>query len=210
MKKISLLLVSVFATMGCSSITKTPTAENTPDKVISRINDMSSRPDWLNEERPFEVKNSNVIFLGQTTIPGDNRVEAAYMIAENNAKGGICSAIESRLDFVFQNAEEGTTIDSTQARRISAEACKITTSSIRPSNRYWEKVAMTTDSGERITRFRVFASVSMPEQDFKRAILDAVRKQQGKGGISQDFAKKVDAHWDEFVKGDSKTDGKKE
>lgn len=172
-----------------------------PDKVVSRINDMSARPGWLNEEKPFEVKEGSVISLGQTTIPGDNRVEAAYAIADNNAKGAICSAIESRLDFVFQNAEEGTSIDSTQARRIGAEACKITTSSIRPGSRYWEKVAMTSDSGERITRYKVFATVRMPETDFKRAVINAIRKQEGKGGLSSDFSKKVDEHWDSFVKG---------
>lgn len=186
---------------GCSSNPKNPNAENTPDKVVSRINDASARPSWLNEERPFEVKDGSVISLGQTTIPGDNRVEAAYTIADNNAKGAICSAIESRLEFIFQGAEEGTAIDSTQARRIGAEACKITTSSIRPGSRYWEKVAMTSDSGERVTRYKVFATVTMPETDFKRAVINAIRKQEGKGGLSQDFSKKVDEHWDNFVKG---------
>lgn len=186
---------------ACSSTPKNPTSENMPDKVVSRINDISERPVWLNEEKPFEVKEGSVMSLGQTTIPGDNRVEAAYAIADNNAKGAICSAIESRLDFVFQNAEEGTAIDSTQARRIGAEACKITTSSIRPGSRYWEKVAMTSDSGERVTRYKVFATVTMPETDFKRAVINAIRKQEGKGGLSQDFSKKVDEHWDNFVKG---------
>ncbi len=203
-KTILAAVIAVLTMAGCSSVPQSTLPEAMPDKVLSRINDLSSRPDWLNEERPFEVKNGNAIFLGQTTIPGDNRVEAAYMIAENNAKGGICSAIESRLDFVFQQAEEGTAVDSTQIRRIGAEACKITTSSIKSGNRYWEKVAMSTDSGERVTRYKVFGSVSMPEQDFKRAILDAARKQQGKGGLSEDFAKKVDAHWDDFVGGGNK------
>lgn len=172
-----------------------------PDKVLSRINDMSSRPEWLHEDRPFEVKDGVVTSLGQTTIPGSDRVEAAYNITDNNAKGAICSAIESRLDVIFQNAEEGTAIDSTQARRISADACKVTTSAIRPGTRYWEKIAMTTDSGERVTRYKVFSTVTMPETDFKRAVMNAVRKQEGKGGLSQDFSKKVDEHWGSFVKG---------
>ncbi len=201
MNKITLIAIAALVAAGCSSNPKNPTAENTPDKVVSRINEMSERPKWLNEEKPFEVKEGSVMSLGQTTIPGDNRVEAAYAIADNNAKGAICSAIESRLEFIFQGAEEGTEIDSTQARRIGAEACKITTSSIRPGSRYWEKVAMTSDSGERVTRYKVFATVTMPEVDFKRAVINAIRKQEGKGGLSQDFSKKVDEHWDNFVKG---------
>jgi hypothetical protein len=194
--------ISIWVLSGCSSTPKSTSPEAMPDKVLSRINDSSSRPGWLNEERAFEVKDGSVISLGQTTIPGNDRVEAAYNIADNNAKGAICSAIESRLEFIFQGAEEGTAMDSTQARRIGAEACNITTSSIRPGNRYWEKVAMSTDSGERVTRYKVFATVTMPETDFKRAVMNAIRKSEGKGGLSQDFAKRVDDQWDSFVKGD--------
>lgn len=201
MRKFNTAAITALVLAGCSSTPKSTTPEAMPDKVLSRINDISSRPSWLNEERPFDVKDGVVTSLGQTTIPGSDRVEAAYNIADNNAKGAICSAIESRLEVIFQGAEEGTAIDSTQARRISAEACKITTSSIRPGTRYWEKVAMSTDSGERVTRYKVFSTVTMPETDFKRAVMNAIRKQEGKGGLSQDFAKKVDEHWDNFVKG---------
>ena len=201
MRKITSAAITAVVLAGCSSTPKSTMPEAMPDKVLSRINDVSSRPDWLHEDRPFDIKDGVVTSLGQTTIPGGDRVEAAYNITDNNAKGAICSAIESRLEVIFQNAEEGTAIDSTQARRIGAEACKITTSSIRPGTRYWEKVAMSTDLGERVTRYKVFSTVTMPETDFKRAVMDAIRKQQGKGGLSQDFAKKVDEHWDNFVKG---------
>lgn len=201
-----LLIACVVSLAGCASTnnSKTRSAENAetqPDKVLSRINDLSSRPGWLNEEKPFDIAKGKVISLGQTSIPGSDRVEAAYLIAENNAKGAICSTIESRLEFIFQNAEEGTAIDSNQVRRIGSEACKLTASSIHIGNRYWEKVAMTTDSGERITRIKVFATVEMPEADFKRAILNSVRKQEGKSGISKGFAQKVDEQWDKFVDG---------
>ncbi len=189
------------ALSACSSSPTHPTPENQEDRVIARINDTSSRPDWLDESKPFRIKDGQVIAIGQTTIPGDNRVEAAYRIAENNAKGSIAGAIENRLDFVFQQAEEGTVFDSTQARFIGAEASKITSSSLKIQDRYWEKVATTQDSGQRVTQYRVFASVTMPESDFKRAILDAARKREGKGGLSEGFVKKVDAHWDQFVKG---------
>lgn len=191
------VFVGIASLSACSSAPRT--AENSEDKVVARIDGMSSRPEWLKESQPFVTEGGIVSMLGQTTIPADDRVEAAYRIAENNAKAGIASAIEQRLDFVFQNAEEGTRLDSTQARYIGAEASKLTTSSIRPDKRYWEKVAMTTDSGERTTRYRVFTRVTMPEADFKRAVLDAVRRQQGKGGLSADFAKKVNEHWDQFV-----------
>jgi hypothetical protein len=189
---------------GCSSNTpRGATSETQEDKVVARMNEQSSRPNWLDESKPFLIKDGYVRALGQTTIPGDSRVEAAYRIAENNAKGAIASAIEARLETVFQNAEEGTSLDSTQARYIGAEASKITSSSLRIQDRYWEKVATTTDSGQRVTQLKVFTTVVMPEEDFRRAILDAARKREGKGGLSAEFAKKVDAHWDQFVNADA-------
>jgi len=205
MKKwIGVLLIGV-SLSGCSSSPKVATSENQPDRVIARIDDLSSRPNWAKESEPFRIHDGVVTSLGQTTIPGDNRIEAAYRIAENNAKGAIASAIEQRLEFLFQGAEEGTGIDSTQARYIGAEASKVTSSSLQINNRYWEKVATTQDSGQRVTQYRVFASVTMPEAEFKRAILDAARKREGKGGLSEDFAKKVNQHWDQFVSGETKS-----
>lgn len=191
--------VPLLLLLGCSSAFKLPSSENDPDRVIARIDDLSSRPSWLKESEPFKIKDGMVISLGQSTIAGGDRVEAAYRIAENNAKGAISSAIEARLEAIFQNAEEGTSMDATQARYIGAEASKVTSSSLRLGNRYWEKVATTQDDGQRVIRYKVFATVTMPESEFKQAILDAARKRQGKGGLSADFAKKVSDHWDQFV-----------
>lgn len=184
---------------GCGTASKVQTSEDNPDVVLDRIDRMSRRPDWIKESEPFRIESGNVFSLGQTQIPADHRVEAAYRIAENNAKAAIASAIEQKLEFIFQGAEEGTSIDATQARYIGSEASKITTQSLRLQSRYWEKVASTLDNGQRVTRYVVFALVSMPEKDFKKAMLDAAARAQGKEGISSDFREKIDKHWDQFV-----------
>src|SRR5581483_6442033 len=102
--KSSVLSAAMLAVVGCSSATKMPTPETAEDKVLSRIDDLSHRPDWLKESETFKIKDGMVYSLGSTTIPGDHRVEAAYRIAENNAKAAIAAAIEQRLNFIFQNA----------------------------------------------------------------------------------------------------------
>ena len=81
----------------------------------------------------------------------------------------------------------------------SSAAANLTTSTLRLDKRYWEKVATTQDNGQRVTQYKVFVTVKMPEADFKRSVMDAIHKQQGKGGIGEDFAKKVDQHWDRFT-----------
>lgn len=199
MKRI-VLMTLVTGLVGCGTSVKNPIkAEIDPDVVVSRIDDASSRPGWLKESEPFRFDEGKVLSLGSTTIPGDQRVEAAMRIAENNAKSGIATAIEQKLEFIFQNAEEGAVIGADQARYIGAEASSLITSSIRSDKRYWEKVATTQDSGERVTRFKVFALVSMPEADFKKAIINATRKAEGKVGLSRGFSEKVDKHWDKFT-----------
>lgn len=200
--KVAILGFIAFNLVACGSAQKSIEGQISPDVVLSRIDGLTERPSWLKESEPFRVESGRVVSTGIATIPADHRVEAALRISQNNAKAAIAGAIESRLSFVFQNAEEGTALDSTQARHIGAEASELVSNSIRPYRQYWEKVAMTTDSGERVTRYKVFSSVSMPEEDFKRAIIDAARKRQGKSGLSTDFAKKVNDHWEKFVNTD--------
>ncbi|MGE4233198.1 MAG: hypothetical protein AB7F43_07710 [Bacteriovoracia bacterium] len=202
MKIKTLLLSGLFCLAACSSAPQKQTQETQEDIVIERIDGLEHRPKWLIESEPFRIESGYVTSLGQTEIPGDNRVEAGYRIAENNSKSALSSAIEQRLEFIFTGAEEGTSLDANQARWIGAEASKITTSSMRNAKRYYEKIAHTTDDGERTTKYRIFTLVQMPEADFKKAILDAARKREGKGGLSADFAKKVNSHWDSFVHAD--------
>jgi len=197
MKRVLILMLLI---TGCSSAVKNPTkSEIEPDRVVSRIDDLSSRPDWVKESEMFRFEKNMVISTGMTTIPASDRLEAAYRIAQNNAKSSIAGAIEQKLEFILQNAEEGTSLNSNQVRYIGAEASNLVTSSIRPGKNYWEKVATTLDSGERVTQLKVFSTVVMPEEDFKRAIFEAIKKAQGKGGISQDFVKKVDQQWDKLT-----------
>jgi hypothetical protein len=194
------LLFGALLVTGCADLPQRPPApEFDPDYVVQRIDDLEARPEWLMESSPFVVQSGTVISLGQTEIPGDHRLEAAYRIAENNAAATISGAIQKKLDFIFQNAEEGTGLDRWQVRFIGGEASRLMTSSLQPGKHYWEKVAYTSSTGRVSTKYRVFATVEMPEEDFRRAILDALRRTSGRTGLSEDFADKVDEHWDELT-----------
>ena len=199
-EKISLVFgIGLLVISGCSSSSGIKNSETVADAIVSRIDNLDERPKYINESEPFRIEDGQVISTGMTTIPGSDRVDAGFRIAQNNAKAAIAGAIEQRLEFIFQNAEEGTSMGATQARYIGAEASKLVTSAIKPHRNYWEKMAITTDTGNRVTQYKIFSTVTMPEQDFKKAIMDAARRAQGKGTLSQDFSKKVDAHWEQFT-----------
>lgn len=204
--KITLMLLIL--AYGCSSNQKDlntnfPAESELEEKVISRIDGLSSRPTWFQESEVFKISEGNVISLGSAVIPGDHRLDGAIRIAQSNAKMGICSSIEQRLDFIFQNAQEGTNLDSNQTHYIGAEACKLTTSSLQNGKIYWEKVVSKKDSGEKYSQYKVFATVMMKEDELKKAILKVANNHAGKGGLSKDFADKVNEHWDQFSKPDN-------
>lgn len=190
--RIFYVLAAVLSLSACSSVMK--------DQVIARSDDLSSRPSWANEEKTFTIEKGNVYMMGIHEMPvAGKRITTGYRVAENNAKAGLAGAIEQKLNFMFQNAEEGDEMGADQTRFIGGEVSKLVASSIRPANRYWEKVARVVDAdGNREVIYRIFARVSMPEADFKKAIQDAIKRNSGKKGISEDFAKKVEAHWDQM------------
>ena len=190
--RIFYVFAAILALSACSSLPK--------DQVLARSDDLSSRPKWVNEEKTFTIEKGVVYMMGTHEMPvAGKRLTTGYRVAENNAKAGLSGAIEQRLNFIFQNAEEGDDMGADQTRFIGGETSKLVASSIRPANRYWEKVSVVVDAdGNRDVVYRIFARVSMPEADFKKAIQEAIKRNSGKKGISEEFAKKVEAHWDQM------------
>ena len=190
--RIFYVLATVLALSACSSMPK--------DEIMARSDNLSSRPKWVSEEKTFTIEKGTVYMMGTHEMPvAGKRITTGYRIAESNAKAGLSGAIEQRLNYIFQNAEEGDEMGADQARFIGGETSKLVASSIRPANRYWEKVARVIDAdGNRDLIYRIFVRVSMPEADFKKAIEEAIKRNSGKKGISEEFKKKVEAHWDQM------------
>lgn len=202
MKKVILVLFTMVVS-GCSSAPKSGVINAGHEEVISRIDDLSSRPSWVSESEPFKIENGKVLSIGMTNTSADNtNLAAVFRISDSNGKAAISHAIEQRLDYVFQQADEGTEIGANRVQFIAGEASKLTSNSLRTTKHYWEKVRIVQENGQPVIRLKVFSLVEMPENDFKSAIVDATRRSQGKAGISAEFAKKVDQHWDSFVKGE--------
>lgn len=178
---------------GCSSApVQTNSIENAgQEKVLSRIDGLDARPEWVKESEPFRLDNSKVISIGMATIPADHRLEAGFRLSENNGRAAVANAIEQKFEAIFQTAEQGTSIDENQITYLSAEATKLTTNSVRVGRRYWEKVSIIQENGLPVVRYKLFSEITMPENEFKAAIADAIRKAKGKGTISQELAKRA-------------------
>jgi hypothetical protein len=169
------------------------------DQVIARSDDRSSRPSWAQEERPYTEKGGDLYFLGQSRLPAEKaNISMGYRIAENNAKNTIAAAINQNLTYMFQNAEEGTTIDQNQIQFVSTESAKAVMSKAMASDHYWEKVLTTIDGdGNTEMVYSIYARVKISEVELKKAI---DRTLNGNKSISEDLKKKAVQQWDNMVK----------
>jgi hypothetical protein len=200
MKRFILMLIplSLIVLQACSSTP--PVKGYQDDETLSTVNN-SRQPDWADETKPFVIKSGKVYSIGVTTLRGSDRPEAGSRIAENNARANFAKAIENRMEFVFQNAEEGTDTDSGQnARYIGSEVSSLTSHSMTVEGHWWKRYAQSQEDGSRKIYYKVYSMVAMPESDLRKAIDAAINKVPEKK-LSQSFQAKVDAQWDRFVEG---------
>jgi hypothetical protein len=183
---------------GCSSAPSVRGYEK--DETLSTLNG-KDQPDWADESTPFVIRSGKVYSVGVTTLRGEDRPEAGFRIAENNARANFAKTIENRLEFVFQNSEENAGMDSTQARYIGSEVSSITSHSMRTEGHWYKRYAQSQDDGSRRIYYKVYSLVTMPEEDLKKAVNDAISGKVAEHKLSQNFQQKVDAQWDRFVEG---------
>lgn len=192
---LSVITGSFFA--GCSS---TGVKQYQRDEILSTAND-KSQPDWADETKPFQVKDGKVQSVGLAYIKGDERPDAGARISANNARSNIAKAVENRMEFIFQNAEEGLTYDNGAAKFIGSEVSSITTNHMRESGMWWARVAQSDEDGSRKIRYKIYSLVEMDESEFKKAINKAIEKASGQKKLSPGFQKQVDSQWSRFVEG---------
>lgn len=160
------------------------------------------RPSWIDPKNPFHITDGYAHALGQTVTPPGASIEEGYIIAANAAKEEICKGVEYRLDFIFQDSEEGSSVDHKQIKEIAMDICNGAAAISKPGKRYWEKVMTTASNGDRVIVFRVFVTDTIPEKKFKSLVTRMIKKQEGKGSIPKDYVKTFRKRWAQFAKGE--------
>ncbi len=200
MKK--LIIVGLGLSLSACS-TKSYVKNYQEEKILATASN-KSQPDWADETKVFWVEDGKVHSLGITQIRGDERPEAGVRIAQNNARANISKAIENRMEFIFQGAEENASYESTAAKFIGSEVSSVTSHSMRADAQWWKRFEQSEEDGSRKIYYKLYALETMPEEDFKRAVFAALNKGVQKHQLSESFQKQVDKQWDRFVEGDVK------
>lgn len=187
------LLAACSSTIPKAQVDSTALAPIAPtgDIVIARIDNLDRRPDWAKESDLIKSSDGQVLSLGSATIPADHRLEAGLRIAVSNATEPICKLLSQKMDFIFQNSEEGTAGDAQIVRSTGAQACQASLSGIRATRMYWEKVLTYTSTREQSLIYRIFASAQISESEIKIA-MNELAKKRSKGPLTKEFSKMVE------------------
>ena len=183
-----IFVVFLFLLSSCS---------NFSEKVIARSDNLSKRPKWVKDSKVFSEDKEYIYITGSSKLNSNNaNINMGYRIAENNAKIQISSAIEQKLNYIFQNAEEGTNIEQNQVKFVSGEASKLKVSGIYVNDRYWEKVLSKSNDDSNIY-YNIYSRIKISKENLKKAIDNTINKNTNK--ISKEFKQQVDKHWDELT-----------
>lgn len=199
--RIALLSILLFAN-ACSSVPKTSIdlSKIGEEEVLKTYG-----KDDIKHSDQFKVENHLVVATGMSTISADNgRPEAAIKIAQASAKGIVAGTIESKLERFLQVASENSSQDSQEMRELISEVSKLTTNELKLGKTYYEKVKVYASNGIPSLEYRAWAEVSMTEEQMKRHIIDSIRKQSGRMGMSEEFHKSVSQNWDKMLSKDDK------
>lgn len=187
MKK-TILFLSMLALSACGSMS---------DKVISRSDELSSRPSWVQDDNPVVVKNGDMFVTSMATVRSDRaNISQGYRIAENQAKTDLSNAIKTDIKTNFVDAQEGVEGNQFRTEFLSIEKSEISFSGLMPSNRYWEKVLVTNADGDTEMEYRFFARMKIKEADFKKQMKDFLN---GNKGLSPEFNQRVTETINEFT-----------
>lgn len=192
MKKQILTLSFFVLVTACSSTKELKGTE----KVLSRIDDLSSRPDWFKESQDIEDKGDKVIFWGRSTLKRGERIETGYKISELSAKSKIANYVSERINSITQGAEEVSDQDRGIFREVITQKSKVRLSEVKNGKRYWEKVLIHSRDEDGEVEFRVFQSVEIKKSDLAKLVKESL---EGTKGLSDEFKQKVDAEWDKVA-----------
>lgn len=203
MKKKYLMIVLGFIVTGtgCSSAPKSivDMSKVGEEEVIQTY----GKHDELKKADQFKIEDHLVTATGMATIPADSgRPEAAVKLAQASAKSTLAKTIETKLESYLEIASENTSQDSQEMRELVTEVSKLTANELKPGKTYYEKVKTYGSNGVPSLEYRAWSQIEMSEDQFKRHLVDSIRRQEGKIGLSSEFHKSVSEHWNKMLNSD--------
>ena len=94
-----LMLMLIFILASCSTTNKVEVKEN----LISRMDGLSERPNWVLESKPVSIQQNKIVVLGSSHLTDEHKMDVSYRIAERNGKHLFQETLEAQTDKIVQN-----------------------------------------------------------------------------------------------------------
>ncbi len=162
-----------FLLAGCTSAPSRPVEG---ERVLSRMDGLEKRPDWVTESVSVKEKDERVLFIGVAEVPSDSRVQAAFKASDLAAKGFLANKIETQLTKVVESSDAGLRMDDQSLKSLITEVSRASFRNLDVTDRYWEQVAKTAADGTETRLMKVFSLLSIPKAEMKQLLLASTQK----------------------------------
>lgn len=162
---------------GCSSSSNT--TQFAGDRVVGRMDDLAKKPEWASESSTVKEKGENLWIVGIAEVPPDSRVQAAFKMSDASARGFLANKIETQVTKLVESSESGLSMADQSLKSLIQEVSQAAFKNIDVKERYWEKVARTSSTGEENLVLKVFSLIEISKSDFKKMLMDSSKKAPG-------------------------------
>ena len=180
-----MILSLLVASAGCATV---PTKEFAASHVVERVGHRDSTPEWADGTRAMAEEGSDVVFFAQMTMGGNARTEACIKAAELDGRSAMLRYIKEHLSTSGQVNEADASSDPGY-ESLTAFLSQSKISGVRPSDRYWEKVEQSMESGERALKLRCVVKVMIKKSELQRQLREATVAQGGNPKVRDSLLK---------------------
>jgi tRNA-dihydrouridine synthase len=196
--KILASFLSSIAIISCATAPKGP--EYAKTKVIERMGDKEETPGWATGEKIIWQEGADMVFVHTMTMSGDARAEACMKAASLDAKTEMLRYIKENITSAGQLNEADAATDPAY-ESLTAFLSKGSVSGALVKERYWEKVEMSENSGDRVLKVRCAAKVTVKKSELERQLREATNpKAKGNPEIREALLKAQKSFIEEVAK----------
>ncbi len=177
--------------------------ENAGHETVVMSQNNESMPSWVKDatEKPFYFKDGELHSIGTVTLNADSRIDAGFSISDTNARALVAKTAYVNLEALTHVSSEGVSFDGLELRDVKSELSRLSASGIYPARKYYHKVAVTKDDGTIRTEYRFWSEVKMSEGEYRKAVMAAIKKADGKPSQTAEFKKQVEKNFSRLLNG---------
>ncbi len=187
-----LFFISMFI-LSCSH--QASKSQTPKERLISRMDNLTQRPAWVQELKPLSIQKNKIIALGTSALNDEHRVDISYRIAERNGKHFFQSSLEKELSSIFKNLVKPSAVELKHFADFQMDFLRSVMDEVRPVLTYWEKVEVTKAQEASTNQNKFFVSLEMSKDLFIKKLDQNLAKFQKKKYLSKSAAKQIKSHW---------------